>query len=73
MAKILISGDGGRTREMICQMLESENTIEVVVDEEKKPVNTYHLLDEIGFCPTCKSKIYNDRTSQYPHCNQKLK
>ena len=73
MAKILISGDGGRTREMLRQMLESEITIEVVVDEEKKPVNTYHLLDEIGFYPTCKSKIYNDGTGQCPYCNQKLK
>lgn len=73
MTKVLIGGDGGRTKETLRQMLESESTIEVVVDEAKKPVNIYRLLDEIGFCPTCKLKVYNDGTIRCPHCNQKLK
>lgn len=39
----------------------------------KKPTNKHKILDVIGFCPSCKIRVYySDQTHYCPKCGQKL-
>lgn len=62
----------------IASELQAIGTVEEFKDlkeknEPKKLTNIHKLLDIIGFCPSCRNRVYySDGTNYCPTCGQKL-